>query len=117
MKAIAIKMRKYQPSINIVNNNNMRKQVLNITLTFLGLLFVCYLYLLGNIVWDIVQRRNLEAEATTLSNNVQNLQLQYFTASNQVDLALAQTMGFQQIKPNFAVVHNDLDSIKVAIND
>ena len=116
MKAIALKVKKYQPSINIVNNNNMQKQILNVIFFLLGMLAICYLFLLCSIVWNIVQRRTLEAEATTLSDNVQALQLQYFTASNQVDLNLAQSMGFQQVKTNFAI-RKDVGSAKVAIND
>ena len=116
MKAIALKVKKYQPSINIVNNNNMQKQILNIVFFLLAALSICYLFLLCSIVWNIVQRGTLEAQATTLSNNVQNLQLQYFTASSQIDLTLAQTMGFQQVKTNFAVIKN-VGSVKVAIND
>jgi len=116
MKIIAIKMKMHGTNVNIMNNDNIKKRVLNIMLLFLGVLAFCYIFLLGNIVSNIVERRTFEANARTLSNEVMGLELQYLSMSNKIDLTLAKSMGFQEVKAKFAV-RRTLGSIKLAKNE
>ena len=109
-------MKSYATNANVINNDNIKKRLLNIMLLFLGVLALSYIFLLGNIVFNIIERRTLEADARSLSNEVVNLELQYLFSSNKIDLALAKSMGFQETKTKFAI-RKTLDSIKLAKNE
>src|ERR1035437_3361352 len=120
MKAMAIKMKTYVGEVNIVNNDDLRKRILNIMLMSLGALALCYVFILGNMIFNIVQRKTFESNARSLSNEVGQLELSYLSESNKIDLVFAQSMGFKEIKAKFAtrkpIEHNSLGSIKVTGN-
>jgi hypothetical protein len=126
MKALAIKINTYKASVNIVNNNNLEKKILNIMIAMFGTLAFCYLIFLGNTVFNIVERQYLSKEIQTLSNKVSGLELDYISASNKVDLSLATSLGFKESsikryatrKPlGYKTANNILDNIKLAKNE
>ena len=109
-----------------MNNNIEVEQVaLRTMLSIFGVLALCYVLILGNMVANIVQRKNLEKEALTLSNEVSSLELSYLSVSNSVNLPLSLSMGFTEAKATFAVrkslgvniTSESLDSIKLANNE
>jgi len=110
---------------NVTNNGNVKRHILNIMLLSLGMLAFCYIFLLGSIVFNIIERRTFEVDARALSNEVMNLELQYLSMSNKIDLTLAKSMGFQETKTKFAVrktlgrssTGEPLGSIKLAKNE
>ena len=116
MKTIALKMKMYASNVHIVDNDNLERRVLNFMLLSLGLLGLIYVLILGNMIFNIVQRKALEARAHTLQNEVADLELNYLGASNKVDLSLAQVMGFRETAVKFAT-RKALGSIKVLQND
>jgi len=61
-----------------------------------------YVVFLGNMVFNIVERRSLETEARNLSNEVSDLEVAYLSLSKDVDINLSREFGFHEIKPNFA---------------
>lgn len=88
----------------------------------LVVLALLYVLLLGNMVFNILERRTFEADARALSNEIGELELVYLSMSSEVDLNLGQAMGFKEIKPKFAVRKSfgSLDafpSIKLVKND
>lgn len=116
MKTIAIKMKSYATGASVANNNDMQRKILNILLGSLAVFALCYIFLLGSMVFNIVERRSLEADARTLSNEVGDLELQYLSISDKVDLSLAQSMGFKETRPKFAT-RKALGSIKLVKNE
>lgn len=116
MKAIAIKMKSYTDGVNIVNNNNIEERIFK-TVIFSGIvLALFYMLILGNMVFNIIERKSLEADARTLSNEVGNLELQYLSMSNKIDLNFSYALGFKETKTKFAT-RKSLGSIKVANNE
>ncbi|MCE9585109.1 hypothetical protein K8Q94_00610 [Candidatus Nomurabacteria bacterium] len=117
MQTASLKIKKYANSINIVNNNiNLEKKTLNIMLWTFGLLSLCYLILLATVVFNIIERKNFEAESRNLMNDVGTLELQYMALSNTVDMTLATSMGFQETKAKYATLKT-VGSIKLAKNE
>ena len=116
MKTIAIKVKMYASNVHIVDNHNLERRVLNSMLLSLGLLGLIYVLILGNMVFNIVERKALEARSHVLENEVADLELNYLGASNKVDLDLAQVMGFEETAIKFAT-RKALGSIKVFQND
>jgi len=88
---------------SITNNNlEVRKIVLNTMLAILAALAFWYVLIIGNMVFNIAERRTLEKEALALTNEIGNLELSYLSISGSVDLALSSSMGFKETKATFA---------------
>jgi hypothetical protein len=102
MKTIAIKMRSYTNEVNIINNNDIERRVLKILLLSFGMLSVLYILFLGNMIFNIVERRNLEEQARSLSNEVMELESTYLSMSNKLDLDYSHSLGFSDVKATFA---------------
>ena len=54
--------------------------------------------------FNIVERKALEGRALTLSNEVGNLELEYLSVSQKVDLNLAYSLGFKETKKHLQIV-------------
>ena len=116
MKQASLKLKSYASNVNIIDNGNLQKRILNTMLLMLGILTLLYIFFLGNMVFNIVERKALEKSALTLSNEVGNLELEYFSMSQKVDLNLAYSLGFKEIKAKFAT-RKALGSINIAKNE
>ena len=118
---MGIKINTYIKESNIINTNEIERVALRFILWSFGVLAILYLVLLGNMVRNIVARRNLDASAQTLSSNVSSLELTYLSMSNNIDLNLASSMGFVETKPTFATRRSlgflPADSTKTNQND
>jgi hypothetical protein len=101
MKQISAKLNLYAKNATIINNDIERVALRFILLSF-GALGLLYVLLLGNMVRNIVERRNFEMDARVLGNEVGNLELNYLSMSNNVDLPLSYSLGFKETKPTFA---------------
>src|SRR3989344_3694834 len=102
MTAIAAKLYTGFKNVNIIKNN-IEKLILRIILWSFAVLALWYVFILGNMVFNIVKRRSLEKEALTLSNQVGDLELSYLSLSSKVDIQFSQSLGFRETKANFAV--------------
>lgn len=102
-------------------NNNIEKLAFNFILGSFGMLAFVYVFILGNMVSNIVARRSFEADARSLSNEVRALELSYLSMSNKVDLAFSYSMGFKEIKAVFATRQalglRSLDKVNSVQND
>lgn len=117
MKTLATKLNTYKNGVNIVNNNNLEKRILNMLLLMLALLAFSYVIFLGNTVFNIVERQSLVKESRILSNEVGSLELEYLSISNKVDLSMATSLGFKESVEKQYAVRKSLGSIKLAKND
>ena len=119
MKQVSLKLKSYTGSVNIVDNSNLQRRLLYIMLFSVVALSFFYFLLLGNMVFNILERRTLETNARTLGNEVGELELVYLSMSNKVDLNLGYFMGFKETKPKFAIRKSlsSLDNVKMFQND
>ncbi len=102
-------MNKMQNSIKnntLINTleENIEIRVRMLQVAFAGFVFfaLLYLFFLGSAVFNVVERKSLEAEAHTLSNQIGELELKYLQVSGQIDRDLSKSMGFEEIAQNFA---------------
>ncbi len=98
---MSLKLNMFVKSVGVINNN-IEEKILSILLWSFGALALLYIIFLGNMVSNIVERKGLEAESRTLSNDVGSLELTYLSMTNGIDLALSQSMGFKETKATFA---------------
>lgn len=102
MRQATLQLKTSIKNVNVLNNIDAQKIILNIIISIFIALALWYVLILGNMVANIVQRRTLEKEALTLSNQVSDLELSYLTISNSVNLPLSLSAGFTQTKATFA---------------
>ena len=116
MRQASIKIKSYAGSMSIVDNNDLRQRMLHLLLSTLGGLALFYVFILGMMVFNIVERKSIDTQARTLSNEVGELEIQYLSLSSKVDLNLGYAMGFKEAKAKYAT-RKSLGSIKLANND
>ncbi|MEI7709518.1 MAG: hypothetical protein WCI76_02275 [bacterium] len=116
---MSLKLNTYVKGINIINTSR-EKIIFNIIMWSFAVLAVLYFLFLGSMVKNILERKSIESQVSTLSNEVQGLELQYLSLSNSVDLPLSYSMGFKEVKTTFAT-HQSLglktSGSKIAQND
>jgi hypothetical protein len=117
MRQAALQLKSRIRNANVVGSNVETSSTILNTLLFVlvGLAFL-YVLILGNMVFDIVQRRTLEKEMLSLTNEVGNLELTYLNVSNSMDMNLSASMGFKEAKATFAT-RKALGSIKITNNE
>lgn len=107
-----------KPKTNIINNNDIEKRIFKNMLCFAGFLSICYLFLLGDMVWNIVARKNLESHVVALNTEVGSLELEYLALSSKVDLNLAHSLGFNEASvKKFATRKPALGVVALANNE
>ncbi|MFA6585632.1 MAG: hypothetical protein WCS86_00525 [Candidatus Paceibacterota bacterium] len=116
MKTMSLKLKSYTNNVNIIDNGNLQVRILHTMLWMVAILAFCYVIFLGNMVFNIVERKAFESEALTLSSEVGNLELRYLSESEKVDLNLAYSLGFKEIKTKYAT-RKALGSINIAKNE
>lgn len=119
MKHASLKFKSYAGSARIVNNDNLEARILHALLFSFGALAIVYVFILWNMVFNIIGRRTLEIEARNLSNEVGQMELNYLTMSNKVDINMGHSLGFKEAKATFATrkAVGSLGSVKVSQND
>lgn len=116
MKQASLKLKSYANNVNIIDHGNLQGRLLHLMLWTLGALALCYVLLLGSMVFNIVERKSLDTYARTLSNEVGNLELKYLSEAQKVDLNLAYSLGFKDIKKTYAT-RQKFGSISIAKNE
>ena len=124
MKQMSLKLNTYVKGVGIINNN-IEKFILNIIIWSFGILMIVYVFLLGSMVRNIVERQSLEMRALSLSSEVRNLEATYLSMSNDIDLSLSYSMGFKEIQATFATrkalglnsTSESFGSVKMVQND
>lgn len=126
MRQASLKLKMSVRNVNIMNNNiEVEKNILNIMIFILAALALFYVLILGNMVFNITERRNLEKEMVVLSNEIGELEVSYLAISNSIDMSLSSAMGFKETKAAFAIRKSlgfnsnsvNLGNIKLANNE
>ena len=106
MKAVALKIKtyngRYTPEVTIVNTANLGHRVLRLLLVATAVLAISYLFILGTMVYNILERKGLEARARVLSSEVAALELSYLTLVSKIDLPYSYSLGFREVKGAYA---------------
>jgi len=117
MRQASLKLYRGIHNVNIMTDNALvRRVVLRTMLSTLALLAFAYALSIGLMVWNIVERKNLEREMQALSTEVGNLELTYLSISGEIDLELSRAMGFQEMTASFAT-RKSLGSLPVHGNE
>jgi len=105
MRAVGLrilKLKNYAESVSIAHNGYLERRILHFILMSFGALAVIYVLILGNMVFNIAERRTLDTRARALSSEVADLELSYLSLSNEIDLAYSHSLGFKEANAKFA---------------
>lgn len=103
--------------INITNNNiEVNRVILHSMLLATALLAILYIFILGNMVFDIVGRKAIEKNMLALSTEVGQLELTYLSMAGDLDPGMSGQMGFREAQSTFAT-RRSLGSLSIALNE
>ena len=103
MRQATLQLKTRIQNVNIMNNNiDFEKNILNTMIFIFATLALFYILIIGNMVFNIILRKTLEKEITSLSNEISNLEVSYLAVSSSIDTDLSSTMGFKETKAAFA---------------
>lgn len=88
------KISKINTNIEFVEGN-IEKTIFNVLLAMIIISFFSYFYFINSTIFNIIGRKNIESENRTLSSNISELELQYLSATNNIDLDFAHSIGFK----------------------
>ena len=117
MRQISLKLKNYASNVNIIDSGNLQKRILYVMFWILSILALAYVLFLGNVVWNIVERKSFEKETLTLRSEVLNLEMEYLAISQKVDLNLAKSLGFKEVVKTQFVTRKALGGIKIVNNE
>lgn len=116
MRQATLKINSFTRAVRIINNHNLKEKSLQIAFMALGGLFIMYAFFLGQMVLNIVERKNIESESRKISATIGELELSYFSKSSEIDQSISATMGFKETKANFAT-RKSLGTLTLARNE
>ncbi len=99
---------KLKINTNIVNNDNLERKLFYALACTLLILFASYVYFLGSITFNIVQRNSFNADIRNLSSTIGGLEQEYLSLSSNIDLRLADNLGFKETKKSHFVSREPL---------
>ena len=115
MRTLALKLNNHTGHSRVINSN-LRETIFKAMLYALGALALVYVLLLGNMVFNIIARKALQAHASAMTGKLSELELQYLSMSNKIDVTFAKSIGFQETKMKFAT-RESLGSLSMANNE
>lgn len=74
---------------------------------FLVMFVMVYIYLINGTVMNVVERNSAELSIADISSDISELESNYLNLENSIDVALANSLGFKEIKS---------DSVYVSVN-
>lgn len=79
---------------NTVQHPTFTKTFFKGLMVSFGLCSLVYMYFLGTIIFNIINRKTIDQEARVLTSDIGTLELRYLSRTQELDLAYAQARGF-----------------------
>jgi hypothetical protein len=97
---------------DIAQNINTQRMLFRILITGSIMLFAVYVYLIGSITFNVIARKSLENTVSSLTTQVNQLELTYLNNVNAINKDYALSMGFVDVNQN---IFASRDANRVAI--
>lgn len=111
-----IQLKIYNGSMALAHRGD-KEGMLRTLLWSFGVLSVVYLLILGNVVWNIVERKGLESEARALANEVSDMELKYLSLSSSIGPELGRSLGFIETKNQYFATRQSLGTLSFLGNE
>lgn len=120
MKEASIKVKSYVKKVETIDQAiDLRSKMLYFLMVGFGVFAFLYVLVLGNMVFNIIERKTVEASTRETLNEVADLETSYMTLVNNIDKTSPLALGLVEVKPTFAV-RSDLvleDNTLLALNE
>jgi hypothetical protein len=90
-------IKKIKINTAVIDRNLDKRMFLAVVGVFFALLSL-YVFFVGKTVINIIGRKTAESEMRALSSSVSNMEIDYMTLAKNIDLDMAQTLGFKEPK-------------------
>ncbi len=90
----------------ITNDTYIQRLIFKSLIFSVVIMFVVYLYLIGSITFNVLARKSLENTAKMLSNNISQLEIDYFNKSNEINKEYALSNGFVDVNNSIFASRN-----------
>ncbi len=80
----------YTKAINL----RMEKKFFYVLFSLFAALLFIYVFLIGSITFNIVERKSMEQDALFLNSHIGELELEYLVLDKEIDLVYAKSLGF-----------------------
>ena len=100
---------------SIVNNSSFEKRLFYVFSSIFAVSLLCYGIFLGDTVFNIVSRKNIEGESRALASSIGKMELEYLSLSGKVDMQMAATLGFKEVSKGDAYFASRKPSRSVAL--
>ena len=97
---------------DITQNINTQRILFRILVTGSIMLFAVYVYLIGSITFNVIARKSLENTVSSLTSQVNQLELTYLNNVNAINKDYAVSIGFVDVNQN---IFASRDANRVAI--
>ena len=97
----------------IAINIKVQKRLFKILIIGTGALFVAYIYLIGSITFNVVARKSLESNLSSLTTKVNNLDLAYLDKVNKIDKDYALSLGFVETRQSIFASRDSINHFAV----
>ena len=78
------------------------KKINTILLFVLVGLFLGYMYMVGNVIFDVVAQNEIKSTNRTLMSEISSLELGTLSIQNNLNISFAKSLGFVESTPRFA---------------
>jgi hypothetical protein len=100
MRTAAIKIKSFVAVAQDLPRST-RAELFKIAVASLAMLAVVYFFILGAMVWNIIERKGTEAQMHLVASEVHTLEEKYLEQSSKVDINFSHAMGFREIKATY----------------
>lgn len=112
-----LKLNIYTGNVGVLTNVPGEVRLLQIIGWSFALMVVLYVFILGNTVSNIVERRTEETKIRNLTTEVAELELRFLGLSGQIDPDYGRALGFVESKEEHFATKKSLGSVTLGNND
>ena len=96
---------------------SLKKRIFLILVISIASLIILYGYFVSYSIINVVLREEVEQELTRVTTRISDLEFQYLSKKNSINLALAHSLGFQNISQKQFVSRQSLLSQRLTLGE
>ncbi len=91
--------------------DSYRKLLLWLFMAVIVFSIIFYMYFVNETVRNVVLRQDFENQVTDLNSKVANLEFEYISHAHSVDMVLASSMGFKEVREPIFIARKETLSL------
>lgn len=96
----------------VVLSNSYRKTIFWLLVAMIVFSSIFYMYFVNETVRNVVSRQSHEKQIAHLNSTIANLQFEYISHAHSVDMVLATSMGFKEVREPIFIARKEALSLR-----